>query len=79
MCLQDGFECVDLGIVRDTREVLQGRMLEAAERCDVVITSGGVSMGDADFVKSILQSVGTVSERFRFEAATKICVFFYVL
>jgi molybdopterin molybdotransferase len=61
LCQQDGFECIDLGIIRDTRSVLEQQMQAAAERCDVVITSGGVSMGDADFVKGILQSIGTVS------------------
>lgn len=35
-------------------------MLSAVERCDVVITSGGVSMGEADYVKTILQEIGTV-------------------
>lgn len=35
-------------------------MLCAVNRCDVVITSGGVSMGEADYVKTILQEIGTV-------------------
>lgn len=57
---QDGLVCHDLGIVMDTREVLRSRMLEAVEMCDVVVTSGGVSMGDADFVKGLLAELGTV-------------------
>jgi gephyrin len=57
---QDGLVCKDLGIVRDTRETLRSRMVEAVEQCDVVVTSGGVSMGDADFVKGLLAELGTV-------------------
>ena len=48
--------CVDLGIVRDQREGLRARMLAAAQSCDVVITSGGVSMGAADLVKVSVSS-----------------------
>ena len=57
---QDGLVCTDLGIVRDTRETLRERMAAAVEQCDVVVTSGGVSMGDADFVKGLLAELGTV-------------------
>jgi gephyrin len=57
---QEGFPTIDLGIVKDSVEVLKARMLEAVGRCDVVITSGGVSMGEADYVKTILQEIGTV-------------------
>mmetsp|Transcript_17490 Transcript_17490/g.29317 ORF Transcript_17490/g.29317 Transcript_17490/m.29317 type:complete len:659 (-) Transcript_17490:150-2126(-) len=57
---QDGLVCKDLGIVRDTRDTLRERMLDAVEQCDVVVTSGGVSMGDADFVKGLLAELGTV-------------------
>jgi gephyrin len=57
---QDGLVCKDLGIVRDTRETLRERMQEAVEQCDIVVTSGGVSMGDADFVKGLLAELGTV-------------------
>lgn len=57
---QDGYECIDLGIVRDTIDGLRESFLLAVNKCDVVITSGGVSMGDADFVKKLLQELGTV-------------------
>ncbi len=52
--------CIDLGIVPDTVEGLRTAVLEAVERCDVLVTSGGVSMGQADFVKTVLQDIGTV-------------------
>jgi gephyrin len=35
-------------------------LLNAASRCDVVVTSGGVSMGDADFVKPLLEKLGSI-------------------
>lgn len=56
----DGYHCMDLGIVRDVKADLQSKLLHAASQCDVVVTSGGVSMGDADFVKPLLESLGTV-------------------
>lgn len=46
-----------LGIARDTKEAL-GEKLRQSFRFDVVITSGGISMGYHDFVKEVLQSLG---------------------
>ena len=59
-CIERGQEVVDLGIVSDSKEGLRARLLEAAERCDIVISSGGVSMGAADFVKPLLKEIGTM-------------------
>jgi gephyrin len=56
----DGFNCVDLGIVCDSEADLQQTLIDAASRCDVVVTSGGVSMGEADLVKPMLEKLGTV-------------------
>jgi molybdopterin molybdotransferase len=55
-----GAEPLDLGIVPDLRDVLRERLLEAAETADVVLTSGGVSVGDYDLVKSVLGEIGGV-------------------
>ena len=52
-----GAEPIMLGIARDTKEALRERLREAL-RCDVIITSGGVSVGDYDFVKDVLQELG---------------------
>jgi len=52
-----GAEPVMLGIARDTKEALRERLLDAM-RCDVIITTGGVSVGDYDFVKDVLQELG---------------------
>ena len=57
---QAGGDVVDLGIVPDVRDVLRARLLEAAAIADVVITSGGVSVGDYDLVKEVLGQLGTI-------------------
>ncbi len=55
---RDGFVAVDLGIARDDETVIERSLLDGVGRCDAVITSGGVSMGDFDYVKSVLDRVG---------------------
>jgi molybdopterin molybdotransferase len=57
---QAGGDVVDLGIVPDVREVLRARLLEAAAIADVVITSGGVSVGVYDLVKDVLGEIGGI-------------------
>lgn len=54
----DGFSPVDLGIASDDRDLLRTRLQEAAGSCDAVLTSGGVSMGDFDYVKVVLGELG---------------------
>eukprot|EP01124_Arcella_intermedia_P021976 TRINITY_DN3176_c0_g2_i1.p1 TRINITY_DN3176_c0_g2~~TRINITY_DN3176_c0_g2_i1.p1 ORF type:complete len:240 (-),score=59.15 TRINITY_DN3176_c0_g2_i1:269-988(-) len=51
---------VDLGIGVDNREALQETILNALEQADVLITSGGVSMGEFDLLKPILESTGKI-------------------
>ena len=53
-------EVVDMGVVRDEPEALERAFATAAENADVVITSGGVSVGEADFVKQLLDKLGEV-------------------
>ena len=55
-----GVEVIDLGVVRDQREDLEQAFLAAAAQADVVITSGGVSVGEADFVTETLDRIGEV-------------------
>jgi molybdopterin molybdotransferase len=55
-----GVEVIDLGVVRDRREDLEAAFLAAAAQADVVITSGGVSVGEADFVTETLDRIGEV-------------------
>jgi len=55
-----GVEVIDLGVVPDTREAIEKAFTDASRMADAVITSGGVSVGDADFVKETLQKLGQV-------------------
>jgi molybdopterin molybdotransferase len=57
---QCGGEALDLGIVRDERDELRARLEDAGRSADVVITSGGVSVGDYDFVKDALRELGGI-------------------
>jgi molybdopterin molybdotransferase len=56
-----GIELIDMGVVRDDRDSLHTALSEAAGIADAVITSGGVSVGEADFVKDILTALGEVN------------------
>jgi len=55
-----GFEVVDLGVARDRPEAVRERMTVAAERADIIITSGGVSVGEEDHVKGVVESLGSL-------------------
>lgn len=55
-----GVDVIDLGVVRDDRDALEQAFLAAAAQADAVITSGGVSVGEADFVTETLDRIGTV-------------------
>ncbi len=53
-------EIHDLGVVRDTEEDIEKAFTDASAVADVVITSGGVSVGDADYIKPVLNRMGDV-------------------
>ncbi|MBI2215715.1 MAG: molybdopterin molybdotransferase MoeA [Candidatus Rokubacteria bacterium] len=57
---QAGAEVLDLGIVPDVRDELSARLLDASRMADVVVTSGGVSVGDYDLVKDVLAELGGI-------------------
>jgi molybdenum cofactor synthesis domain-containing protein len=52
-----GCEAVEVGTVRDDEAVLEAVLRRAAEECDAIVTSGGVSMGDYDVVKAVLSRI----------------------
>jgi molybdopterin molybdotransferase len=60
MLTRMGFDVIDMGVVRDDPALLEQAFREAAAAADVVITSGGVSVGEADFVKPLLNKLGEV-------------------
>jgi molybdopterin molybdotransferase len=51
---ESGFEPADLGIAPDDEESISTALRSGLEHCDAVLTSGGVSVGDFDYVKSVL-------------------------
>ena len=55
-----GCEVLDMGVVRDDPALLEKAFRDASRAADVVITSGGVSVGEADFVKDLLGRLGEV-------------------
>jgi molybdopterin molybdotransferase len=56
-----GCEVIDLGVVRDDPAALETALLEAAQSADAIITSGGVSVGEADFIKELMTRLGEVA------------------
>jgi len=57
---QCGGEVIDLGIVPDVRDTLRASLADAARAADVVVTSGGVSVGVYDLVKDVLEELGAI-------------------
>jgi molybdopterin molybdotransferase len=53
-------EIRDMGVIPDEPEAVKNAFLQASRHADVVITSGGVSVGDADYVKQTLDALGKV-------------------
>jgi molybdopterin molybdotransferase len=56
-----GVTIIDFGIIPDDPDLLRDTFINAASQCDIVISSGGVSVGEADYTKTILQEVGDVN------------------
>ena len=55
-----GVEVLDMGVIRDDRDAVEQAFAKAAEEADAIVTSGGVSVGDADYVAETLERAGTV-------------------
>ncbi len=55
-----GVDAIDMGVVRDDPEALEAAFRSAAANADAVITSGGVSVGEADYTKQIMRKLGDV-------------------
>ncbi len=56
-----GCEVIDFGVVRDRPELLEAAFRDAAARADAIVTSGGVSVGEADFTKAMMAKLGDVA------------------
>ncbi|HEX9034097.1 MAG TPA: gephyrin-like molybdotransferase Glp [Streptosporangiaceae bacterium] len=59
----DGLAAADLGIVSDDEAALAACLLDASRRCDVIIATGGVSVGDHDLLKAVMARLGGTSMR----------------
>lgn len=55
-----GIGVIDFGIVPDDREATEARLLEAAEKADCILSSGGVSVGEEDHVKASVETLGRI-------------------
>ena len=55
-----GCDMIDMGVVRDDPVLLEAAFSKAAKEADAVITSGGVSVGEADFTKAMMKKLGDV-------------------
>ena len=55
-----GVEITDLGVIKDNRQAIKEAFHKASTNTDAVITTGGVSVGDADFVKETLAKIGEI-------------------
>jgi molybdopterin molybdotransferase len=56
-----GCEVIDMGVVRDEPALLQAAFTHAAREADAIITSGGVSVGEADYTKLMMKQLGDVA------------------
>jgi molybdopterin molybdotransferase len=56
-----GVEVIDMGVVRDEPAALETAFRDAARQADAIITSGGVSMGEADHTKAMMKQLGDVA------------------
>lgn len=56
-----GYQVVDLGHAMDSADAVRAALTQGAQRCDVILTSGGISAGDEDHVSKVLKSEGEIS------------------
>jgi molybdopterin molybdotransferase len=56
-----GVECYDLGVIADNRDAVRAAFRQSAEEADLILTSGGVSVGEADFVMETLAELGEIN------------------
>lgn len=57
---QLGCDVLDLGIIQDNTQKITRTLENAAQNSDLIITSGGVSVGDADYIRTVLEKLGTI-------------------
>jgi molybdopterin molybdotransferase len=55
------YSVADMGIIADDKQLLEKCLIETSKHFDVIITTGGASVGDADYIKEILERIGQVN------------------
>jgi len=55
-----GCEIIDMGVVPDNPQALEAALKSASENADIILTSGGVSVGEADFIREMMARLGEV-------------------
>ena len=55
------FEAIDLGIVRDNKKEVQNRLLSASKNVDVILSTGGASASDEDYISKVVNEFGSVT------------------
>jgi molybdopterin molybdotransferase len=61
LVVRAGCEAIDLGVVADDKPAITSALRDAIKACDAILTSGGVSVGDFDFLAPVLSTLGEVS------------------
>lgn len=56
-----GCKVIDLGIIDDNEQALTEALSQASQQADLVISSGGVSVGNADYIKTVLAKIGQIN------------------
>ena len=56
-----GFEAIDLGIVQDNKKEVQNRILSASKNVDVILSTGGASASDEDYISKVMNEFGSVT------------------
>jgi molybdopterin molybdotransferase len=51
-------DIIDLGVIEDDPDAIREALLKASEQADLIITTGGVSVGEADYIKPVLEEIG---------------------
>ncbi|GIC76464.1 bifunctional molybdopterin-guanine dinucleotide biosynthesis adaptor protein MobB/molybdopterin molybdotransferase MoeA [Moritella sp. F3] len=61
MLTQVGCEVIDLGIIEDSETALAATLQQGSAQADLILSSGGVSVGDADYIKTVLDKLGQIN------------------
>ncbi|QUM82108.1 bifunctional molybdopterin-guanine dinucleotide biosynthesis adaptor protein MobB/molybdopterin molybdotransferase MoeA [Moritella sp. 5] len=61
MLSQAGCEVIDLGIIEDSEAALEATLQQGSKQADLILSSGGVSVGDADYIKTVLDKLGQIN------------------